>query len=128
MGCYAGFPISVLGIFVYRFSYFGLYDTFGCFVRNSSFLKKFCFGYSITIAAGLLSYPLDTIRRRQMITSETIIDATKHQVAPGGWTSLFDGAMINIVRGLIAAFYLVSFEKVTDRFRPRRQNNPPPST
>ena len=38
-------------------------------MKNAGFLGKFALGYAVTVTAGLLSYPLDTIRRRMMMTS-----------------------------------------------------------
>ena len=38
-------------------------------MRGAGFAAKFALGYSVTVTAGLLSYPLDTIRRRMMMTS-----------------------------------------------------------
>merc|ERR1712004_956718 len=58
-GLYRGFVISCVGIFVYRGFYFGMYDT----------LKPILLGYGVTVTSGLISYPIDTIRRRMMMTS-----------------------------------------------------------
>nr|GEU84863.1 ADP,ATP carrier protein 1, mitochondrial-like [Tanacetum cinerariifolium] len=52
-GFYRGFNISCVGIIVYRGLYFGLYDS----------LKP------VVLTAGLASYPIDTVRRRMMMTS-----------------------------------------------------------
>lgn len=71
VGLYRGFVISCVGIFVYRGAYFGLYDSIKPIVigEKSSFFLDFTLGYAITVTAGLLSYPIDTIRRRMMMTS-----------------------------------------------------------
>ncbi len=61
--------MSCVGIIFYRGAYFGLYDTSQVYIEGGSFLVKFTIGYSVTILAGLISYPLDTIRRRMMMTS-----------------------------------------------------------
>lgn len=36
---------------------------------QGSFLASFALGWGVTVGAGLASYPLDTIRRRMMMTS-----------------------------------------------------------
>jgi len=36
---------------------------------KDSFLASFFLGWCVTIGAGLASYPIDTIRRRMMMTS-----------------------------------------------------------
>lgn len=71
VGLYRGFVISCVGIVVYRGAYFGLYDSIKPILlgEKSSFILDFCLGYAITVSAGLLSYPIDTIRRRMMMTS-----------------------------------------------------------
>lgn len=71
VGLYRGFVISCVGIFVYRGAYFGLYDSLKPIVigDKSSFFLDFSLGYAITVTAGLLSYPIDTVRRRMMMTS-----------------------------------------------------------
>merc|ERR1712141_642773 len=72
-GLYRGFVISCVGIFIYRGLYFGIYDT--CkpiFIgENGSFLASFALGWAVTVVSGLASYPIDTIRRRMMMTSGT---------------------------------------------------------
>ena len=58
------------GIFVYRGFYFGLYDTIIPMLgKDVSPFTKFGVGYVVTVVAGLASYPIDTIRRRMMMTS-----------------------------------------------------------
>lgn len=72
-GLYRGFGPSVLGIVVYRGLYFGLYDSIKPVVLvgalEGNFLASFALGWAVTTGAGIASYPLDTIRRRMMMTS-----------------------------------------------------------
>merc|ERR1712094_47777 len=69
-GLYRGFNISFVGIFVYRGFYFGLYDTIMPLLGSDAGLgTRFVVGYAVTVLAGLASYPIDTIRRRMMMTS-----------------------------------------------------------
>ncbi|MBA0862036.1 hypothetical protein Goshw_003670, partial [Gossypium schwendimanii] len=72
-GLYRGFNISCVGIIVYRGLYFGMYDSLKPVVLvgglQDSFLASFLLGWGITIGAGLASYPIDTVRRRMMMTS-----------------------------------------------------------
>ena len=84
---------------------------------NSSFYTKFAIGYSVTIVSGLISYPLDTIRRRMMMTSgsKTVkytssIDCARKILASEGVGSMFKGAGSNILRGLCGALVLVGFD------------------
>lgn len=72
-GLYRGFGPSVLGIVVYRGLYFGLYDSIKPVLLvgplEGNFLASFLLGWTVTTGAGIASYPLDTIRRRMMMTS-----------------------------------------------------------
>ena len=72
-GLYRGFGPSVLGIVVYRGLYFGMYDSIKPVLLvgplEGNFLASFMLGWAVTTGAGIASYPLDTIRRRMMMTS-----------------------------------------------------------
>jgi len=71
-GLYRGFVISCVGIIIYRGLYFGIYDSLTPLLPGDlkdSFLAKFLLGWGVTVGAGLASYPIDTIRRRMMMTS-----------------------------------------------------------
>ncbi len=64
-GLYRGFTISCVGIFIYRGMYFGLYDSLKPILlgeENASVALSFLLGWGVTITAGLMSYPIDTIR------------------------------------------------------------------
>jgi len=70
---YNGFGISVVGIIMYRASYFGLYDTgkiqlFADY-KKAPLIQQWFFAQCVTVTAGIASYPLDTVRRRLMMTS-----------------------------------------------------------
>ena len=70
-GVASGTVDDVYGIIVYRGSYFGLYDTGkgALLTKDSSFIFKFIVAQVATNAAGVLSYPFDTVRRRLMMNS-----------------------------------------------------------
>merc|ERR1712061_446302 len=71
-GLYRGFTISCVGIFIYRGMYFGLFDPLKPLLiggKDSSVAASFILGWAVTVTAGLMSYPIDTIRRRMMMTS-----------------------------------------------------------
>eukprot|EP00753_Platysulcus_tardus_P002725 PLAT11843.1.p2 GENE.PLAT11843.1~~PLAT11843.1.p2 ORF type:complete len:310 (-),score=131.67 PLAT11843.1:237-1145(-) len=117
-GVYNGFWVSCTGIIIYRGAYFGLYDTAADFLKGRSFFVKFACGYAVTVAAGLVSYPLDTIRRRMMMTSggesagkyKSAIDCAQKILAEDGASAYFKGAGSNILRGLCGALVLVGFD------------------
>lgn len=70
-GLYQGFGISVIGIIFYRASYFGLFDTGKAIFlgEKPNLLATFMLGQIVTVSAGIISYPLDTVRRRLMMSS-----------------------------------------------------------
>jgi len=72
-GLYRGFGISVIGIVAYRASYFGMFDTgkamFFPDAKNANVLAMWAFAQFVTVSAGVVSYPLDTVRRRLMMDS-----------------------------------------------------------
>jgi len=124
MGLYRGFGPSVIGIVVYRGLYFGMYDSFKPVVLTGAlegnFLASFMLGWAVTTAAGIASYPLDTVRRRMMMTSgEAVkykgsIDAFRQIVTKEGTASLFKGAFSNILRGVAGAGVLSLYDLAQD--------------
>jgi len=121
-GLYRGFSISCVGIIVYRGLYFGLYDSLKPVVltgnMKDSFIGSFFLGWFITIGAGLASYPIDTIRRRMMMTSG---EAVKYKssyhagveiVKKEGMKSLFKGAGANILRAIAGAGVLAGYDQL----------------
>jgi len=119
-GLYRGFTISCVGIIVYRGLYFGLYDSIKPVLltgnMKDSFLGSFLLGWSITIGAGLASYPIDTIRRRMMMTSgeavkyRSSMHAASEIVKKEGVSSLFKGAGANILRAVAGAGVLAGYD------------------
>ena len=120
-GLYRGFVISCVGIVVYRGLYFGMYDTLKPAMPKDlreNFLATFLLGWSITIGAGLASYPIDTIRRRMMMTSGAAVKyrssmhAFSEIVKVEGTKSLFKGAGANILRAVAGAGVLAGYDQM----------------
>jgi len=120
-GLYRGFNISCVGIIVYRGLYFGMYDSLKPLLPGNlqnSFIASFFLGWGITIGAGLASYPIDTVRRRMMMTSG---EAVKYRssmhcaieiINKEGVKSLFKGAGANILRAVAGAGVLAGYDKL----------------
>ncbi|PHU01710.1 ADP,ATP carrier protein, mitochondrial [Capsicum chinense] len=76
-GLYRGFNISCVGIIVYRVDFDNIVGStislglYGCL--QDSFFVSFALGWVITNCAGLASYPIDTVRRRMMMTSDEAV-------------------------------------------------------
>jgi solute carrier family 25 (adenine nucleotide translocator) protein 4/5/6/31 len=83
-----------------------------------NFLAAFLLGWGITIGAGLASYPIDTVRRRMMMTSgqavkySSSLDCFNQVVAKEGVKSLFKGAGANILRAVAGAGVLAGYDQV----------------
>jgi solute carrier family 25 (adenine nucleotide translocator) protein 4/5/6/31 len=124
-GLYRGFNISCVGIIVYRGLYFGMYDSLKPVVLvgplasgAANAFASFFLGWGITIGAGLASYPIDTIRRRMMMTSgeavkyRSSMHCFREIVAKEGFGSLFKGAGANILRGIAGAGVLAGYDQL----------------
>ena len=65
-GLYRGMGINILGAFVYRALYFGGFDSGKAILfpdaKRANVLGMWAFAQTITIAAGVLAYPLETIK------------------------------------------------------------------
>lgn len=84
---------------------------------RDNFLANFLLGWGVTVTAGLASYPIDTVRRRMMMTSgEAVkyngsIDCGVQIVKQEGVKALFSGAGANILRGIAGAGVLAGYSK-----------------
>lgn len=85
---------------------------------QDSFLASFLLGWGITIGAGLAAYPIDTVRRRMMMTSgeavkyKSSLDAFQQILKNEGPKSLFKGAGANILRAVAGAGVLAGYDKL----------------
>lgn len=121
-GLYRGFMPSVAGIIVYRGLYFGMYDSLKPLVLtgslDGSFLASFLLGWVVTTGASTCSYPLDTVRRRMMMTSGQAIkyngafDCLRKIIASEGAASLFKGCGANILRGVAGAGVISMYDQL----------------
>ncbi|KAK9475906.1 mitochondrial carrier domain-containing protein [Lipomyces japonicus] len=121
-GLYRGFGPSVFGIVVYRGLYFGLYDSIKPVLLvgplEGNFLASFILGWTVTTVSGIAAYPLDTVRRRMMMTSgeavkyKSSFDAFTQIVKTNGVGSLFKGAGANILRGVAGAGVISIYDQL----------------
>ena len=120
-GLYRGFVISCVGIVIYRGLYFGIFDSVKPTLPKSvkdNLLVNFLLGWGVTVGAGLASYPIDTVRRRMMMTSgegekyKGSLDCAKKIMATEGWKTLFKGAGANILRGVAGAGVLTLYDRL----------------
>jgi solute carrier family 25 (adenine nucleotide translocator) protein 4/5/6/31 len=122
---YNGFGISVVGIIAYRASYFGMFDTGKVVLfndyRKAHFLMQWGFAQVVTVGAGIVSYPLDTVRRRLMMTAgktgddklyNGTMDCFRKIYKDEGGKAFFKGCLSNFIRGTGGALVLVFNDKI----------------
>jgi len=131
-GLYRGFIVSIYGIIIYRSLYFGFYDIFRKLITHfipnfsNNFLVKFMMGWFVTIISGLASYPMDTVRRRMMMTScepekyHSDLDCAVQIFNKEGILSFFKGASVNILRSIVGALALCSYDVLAGTIFPKK--------
>merc|ERR1711937_628593 len=98
----------------------GLYDSLKPILLgdNPSLFLSFILGWSVTVTAGLMSYPIDTVRRRMMMTSgaavkyKNSLDCGMQVIKNEGFMSLMKGAGANVLRGVAGAGVLAGCDVV----------------
>jgi solute carrier family 25 (mitochondrial adenine nucleotide translocator), member 4/5/6/31 len=124
-GLYRGFPVSCLGIFLYRGCFFGFYDSLKPLViredMQHNFFALFALGWFVDVTAGMLTYPVDTVRRRMMMT----VGQSKEQRYKNAWQAFthmwftegprafYNGGATNVVRSVAGALVLAAFDEFT---------------
>ena len=106
--------------------------TLSLFLDDSApWLHTFFLGWVVTVLSGITAYPIDTVKRRMMMTSgervkySGAVDCFRQIVAQEGPRALFRGAAVNVVRGVAGAGVLSGFDhfkKVIESRKERRQS------
>lgn len=129
VGLYRGFNISVQGIIVYRAAYFGLFDTLKAVASKDpskmNFFAAWGIAQGVTVVSGLLSYPLDTVRRRMMMQSgkkkaafqyKNTMDCFVKIFQQEGTRAFYKGALSNVYRGTGGALVLAFYDEIQKYF------------
>lgn len=122
-GLYRGLPASIQGMVVHRSVYFGGFDTAKEVMSKESsnlpFWKRWLTAQAVTTSAGLISYPLDTVRRRMMMQAgleqrmyANTLDCWRKIYQTEGAMSFYRGAVSNMFRGTGAALILVLYDEI----------------
>ncbi|CAF1372635.1 unnamed protein product [Adineta ricciae] len=118
-GLYRGFLIVCVHDAIYRGCYFGFYDTLKPILlgQNPSFFLSFILGYGVTLVSHLVSYPVDTVRRRMWMDKiRSSRQYTSHVnclfqiIRNEHISSLFRGANTWIIRSIPGAGLLAGFD------------------
>ncbi|KAK6591174.1 mitochondrial ADP ATP-transporter [Cryptosporidium xiaoi] len=122
---YNGFLMSLQGIFLYRATYFGLYDTMIEILlennKDENILRKWLIAQSVTTISSIVCYPFDTVRRRMMMMAgkegsgllyknsfDCAIKVTRNE----GLKALYRGSLSNILKGTGGALVLVLYDEI----------------
>lgn len=123
-GIYRGLPASLHGMVVHRGLYFGGFDTIKEMLSEESkpelaLWKRWAAAQAVTTSAGLLSYPLDTVRRRMMMQSglerpmyRSTLECWRTIYRTEGVASFYRGAVSNMFRSTGGAAILVLYDEV----------------
>ncbi|KAL5698686.1 hypothetical protein ACHQM5_029686 [Ranunculus cassubicifolius] len=124
-GIYRGLPASLHGMIVHRGLYFGGFDTVKEMLLKEpnpvelALWKRWAVAQAVTTSAGMLSYPLDTVRRRMMMQSGmekpmygSTLDCWKKIYRTEGVKSFYRGAVSNVFRSTGAAAILVLYDEI----------------
>ncbi|GER32100.1 ATP carrier protein [Striga asiatica] len=124
-GIYRGLPASLHGMIIHRGLYFGGFDTVKEMMMMSSsqadvaLWKRWAAAQAVTTASGLVSYPLDTVRRRMMMQSGlakpmygSTLDCWRKIYRMEGLGSFYRGALSNVFRSTGAAAVLVLYDEI----------------
>eukprot|EP01015_Nassula_variabilis_P005425 TRINITY_DN13_c0_g1_i4.p1 TRINITY_DN13_c0_g1~~TRINITY_DN13_c0_g1_i4.p1 ORF type:complete len:312 (-),score=67.24 TRINITY_DN13_c0_g1_i4:163-1098(-) len=122
---YQGFMVPVLGVIVYRACYFGGYDTGKQVILGDTknVIVKFIYAQIVTAASVIVSYPLDTVRKRLRMQSgdkeimyKGTIDCFLKISKKEGYKGFFKGGLSNVLRGsLVLVFYDVFSDLIKEK-------------
>ena len=124
---YRGFTISIVGIFLYRALYFGLYDTFKMDV-DDKITTRYLLAFGVTNSTNLLLYPFDiTIslimmqsgRPKQDIVYKNSWDCVSKLYTSEGIKGFYKGSFSNLLRGLGSSIVLVLFDELKKILAPK---------
>lgn len=118
---YRGFFTSLFGSFIYRAAYFGGFN----YAKHEHFdnfpklplKEKFAIVYGLSFGSALLTYPIDTIRRRMAVQAgrgqtvyKNAISTFSKILKAEGIRSLFKGSSFLLLRALPAALMLLAYD------------------
>ena len=121
---YSGFGVSVAGIMAYRGPYFAVFDT----LKDinpwktdrglAGMASKFVIAQTTAIAAGLCSFPMDVIRRGQMLAPEmSALEVASRVYDASGLGGFLTGFGLNVARTVSGAIWLVIVDVAKKRLK-----------
>ena len=86
--------------------------------NDAGFAASFVLAWFVTALAGIIDYPVDTVRRRMMMTSgqsikyRSSIDCAIQIIRHEGFRSMMKGATANVLRTAAGASVLAGSDKL----------------
>lgn len=121
-GIYRGVGTAVVGLFLYRSLYFGIYDSGKDLIlerNNCSLFEKFLFAQFCVIVSESISYPTDTVKRRLMLQSakkevqyKGAFDCIAKIYKNEGITGFWRGNLSNFLRSGGGSLCLVLYDEM----------------
>jgi len=122
---YVGFWVAALGLVAHRGLYFMFSDLAAAAVPTPRPRVSLALRFSVTSVAGLLTFPLDTVRRRMIIAPAMAyggaVDCVCSVVASEGVGALWAGFGWSVARGLVGAAAMSAGGMVRARYTRRKQ-------
>lgn len=122
---YQGFVTSLVMFSFYRGLYFGLYDSARDALQWQHPVLKWSIAVTTTALAGLPVYPLDTVRRTQMMeagkrpgSGVSFRVAANRIYTKAGVPGFYVGCVPNILRGMGGSVVLVLYDELTKLYKP----------
>ncbi|CAF3850537.1 unnamed protein product [Rotaria sp. Silwood1] len=124
VGLYRGFVLPCVGHIIYYGCYFGVYGTLKPILLgpDGSIILSFLLGYSVAVTSHLISYPVDKIRLRMMMTSGQAVkykgslDCMIQILCNEGVGALFKGVGVKIIPSVAGGAMLASFDKLVQLY------------
>jgi len=119
-GLYKGIGPGIIGIFLYRGLYFGVYDSGKALFLNkdASGITKFFFAQFCVLLSEGVSYPTDTVKRKLMLQAgrdevqyKSAMDCTRQIWEKEGIKGFWKGYLSNILRSVGGTLCLVLYDE-----------------
>lgn len=107
---YKGFLNSMVGTAIFRGSFNGLYDSSKSRAKTLEF--KALIAYTCSLIAGGICYPLDSVRRRKIVTNsnDSILSYSKNILKTEGVRGFYKGSKLILPQSLSGAIILMLFD------------------
>jgi solute carrier family 25 (mitochondrial adenine nucleotide translocator), member 4/5/6/31 len=120
VGLYQGYGIALAGIFLYRSLHMGGYDAIKTVAKTElTWTDKFAAAQFVSLVAGTICYPIDSVRRRLMMQAGKEVKLYRHSIhafqsifRQEGIRGFYRGLGPNLVRSFGAALLLVSYDAI----------------